>query len=181
MNKHTFGFLLFSFIVGTSAIIYGFFFAPSPLVHPVYVFENQPEPRKSCRKERFKQIEGGDVRAKVLQAVLNQNTNQLDMNFSLDSKNNLMNEISVRLDFFVKDGKKTRFLASENVTLDHDFNVDYESTSTVNLSIDWLKDLKSVENLYVVPQTQRNFEKYNETTPRFDKANATPVTVANED
>lgn len=180
MNKHTFGFILFSFIVGTSAIIYGFFFAPSATIQPVFVFENQTEPRKSCRKERYKKVEIRDVKAKVLQAVFNQNTNQLDMNLSLDRKNYSINDIVVWLDFFVKDGKKTRFLASENVILDQ-FNFDDELTNNVNVSFEWLNELESVENLYVVPQTLGNYDKYNETTPRFDKSNATSVTVANKD
>ncbi len=178
MNRHIFGFILFSLIVGVSAIIYNFFFAPLAAIQPVYVFENQTQPRNYFHSEKFKRP--GKTNAEVVQAVFDQNTSQMDVDLFLDRKNNSMDEVAVRLDFFVKDGIKTRFLASEEILLPQ-FDFDNESTESVTLSYEWLNDLESVENLYVVPQTIRNADSYSETTPRFDKANAMPVTVVNKD
>lgn len=175
MNKHIFGFILFSLIVGTSAIIYGFFVAPFVPIQPIQVFENQPEKRKSCRKEIYSRVESGKVNAKVVQAVFNQNTNQLDMDLFLERKNNSTDNVAVWLEFFVKEGAKTRYLATEKVNLTPDFNLDDKATHSITSSYEWLDNLKSRENLYVVPQTfgntQRGF------TPVFDEAKATSVII----
>ncbi|MDQ3179569.1 MAG: hypothetical protein M3Q33_03515 [Acidobacteriota bacterium] len=173
MKKHIFGFMLFSLIVGTSAFIYGFFFAPLTAIQPVYVFENQPEKRKSCRKETYSRVERPTVNAKVVQAVFNQNTNQVDMDLFLERKNNSTDDIAVWLEFFVKEGAKTRYLATEKVNLTPDFNLDDKATHSITSSYEWLDNLESRENLYVVPRTNGNTERG--FTPIFDEAKATSV------
>lgn len=181
MNRHIFGFIFFSLIVGTSAIVYGFFFAPLATIQPVFVFESQPEKRKSCRRERFERIERSEVKAKVVQAVLDQNTNQLDMDIFLKRINGSNDEVTVWLSFFTKDGAKTRYLTTEKVFLMPEFSIDDTSINNLNLSYDWLDDVKSRENLYVVPQTIKGAENYEKFTPSFDEANALPVTVVPND
>lgn len=175
MNKHIFGFILFSLIVGTSAFIYGFFFTPLATIQPVSVFEVRTEKRKSCRKETYSRVERGEVTAKVVQAVFNSNTNQLDMDLFLERKNSSTDNVAVRLHFFVKDGAKTRYLATEKVDLTPDFNLDDKATHSITSSYEWLDNLKSRENLYVVPQTIGNTER--EFTPVFDEAKATSVII----
>jgi len=152
MNKHIFGFILFSLIVGTSVFIYGFFFSPLATIQPVYVFENQPEKRKSCRKQTYSRVERGEVNTKVVQAVFNSNTNQLDIELFLERKNNSTDDVTIWLEFFVKEGAKTRYLVTEKVELTPDFNLDDKATHSITLSDKWLDNLKSRENLYVVPQ-----------------------------
>jgi hypothetical protein len=177
MSKHIFGFILFSLIVGISAIIYGFFALPSPLVLPVYVFENQPEKRKSCRKETYSRVERASVNAKVVQAVFNSNTNQLDIDLILERKNSLTDYATVSLHFFAKDGAETRYLRTEKVNLTPNNKMMHSITE----SYDWLDDLKSRGNLYVVPQTIGDGESYQRLMPRFDETNAMPITLVGQE
>jgi hypothetical protein len=177
MNKHIFGFILFSLIVGTSAFIYGFFFTPLATIQPVYVFENQPEKRKSCRKETYSRVERATVNAKVVQAVFNLNTNQLDMDLFLEGKDNSIDDVTVRLHFYVKDGAKTRYLRTEKVLLTPNDKMIHSITE----SYDWLSDLKSRGNLYVVPQTFVGIERDQALRLSFDEANAMPITVIGKD
>jgi len=173
MNKHIFGFILFSLIVGTSAFIYGFFYSPLAAIQPVYVFENRPEKRKSCRKETYSRVERATVNAKVVQAVFNSNTNELDMDLILEGNNNLTEQANVRLHFFAKDGAKTRYLKTEKVILTPSDKILHSITE----SYEWLDDLKSRPNLYVVPQTIGEGESYQRFTPRFDEINAMAITL----
>ncbi len=175
MNKHIFGFILFSLIVGISAIIYGFFFSPLTAIQPVYVFENQPEKRKSCRKEKYTRFESKEFSAKVTQAVFNQRTNQLDMELLLEHMDNQAQ--FVELYFFVKDGVKTRYLATEKVVITPEYNGKGEMIQNITESYEWLENLKPhEENLYVISETIGNYAiRDRNSTPKFDKAKATSV------
>ncbi|MDQ3088773.1 MAG: hypothetical protein M3Q78_09260 [Acidobacteriota bacterium] len=177
MNKHIFGFILFSLIVGTSAFIYGFFYSPLAAIQPVYVFENRPEKRKSCRKETYSRVERATVNAKVVQAVFNSNTNELDMDLFLDLNNRLTEEATVKFHFFAKDGAETRYLKTEKVILTPNDKMTYSITK----SYGWLNNLKSRGNLYVVPQTIGDGESYQRFTPRFDETNAMAITLVGKD
>ena len=180
MNKHIFGFILFSLIVGTSAVIYGFLASPA-VVEPVFVFENQPQKRKSCRKQMYSRVESKEVSAKVVQAVLNSNTNQLEMDLFLERENNSIENAAVRLHFFSKEGARTRYLATEKVVLTPEFNFDNKATQSITSSYEWLDNLRSRSNLYVVPQTIADGENYRSVTPRFDEEKAMPITLMGEE
>lgn len=176
MTKHFFGLLLFSFIVFSSAFIYGFFYSPITQVQPVFVYENQPEKRKSCRKERFRNVDRDDVNVKVAQAVFNSKTNQMDIDFSVKSNNLSESEIPVQLNFFVKDGTKNRLIATERVLLNSEIFFDDMSNQSMTESYKWLEELKQGENLYVVPKVITPANDLQSELTDFDEVNATSIT-----
>jgi hypothetical protein len=130
---------------------------------------------------------------KITQAVFDSKTEKLklelfvqsDVKSSRNIKASFKN-IRVALHFFVKDGDSTRYLATENL-IDEEMdkvNVDLSEGGSVKItflttsSYDWLGNLNSRENLYVIPELTSNANTYGDYTPVFDEANATPVTLA---
>ncbi len=174
MKKHVVGFILFNLIVGTSAIIAALFYE-MPKIDSVDVPETPVIYTRSCWRMR-KNLQSPQVNAKITQAVFNENTDQLDMDLFLERKNHSTENVSVSLQFFVKDGNQTRYLATETFNLTPDFDLDDKAAQSVTFSYKWLDDLKSHENLYIVPQTAAT-ENYTRLAPRFDEASAAPVTV----
>ncbi len=187
MNKHIIGFIIFSLIVGTSAVVASFFYGV-PKIESVNVSETSVTySGKSCWKST-KNYKSGLASVKVLQAVFNPDSKKLATNLSVTPGDNSFKNVRLALHFFVKDGNSTRYLATENLTdkngnLEgvYDLNEDkfsktlFSVTSTYKL----FSNLRSYENLYVIPQifTERDsFTDY--APPQFDEINATPVTLA---
>ena len=176
MNKHIVGFILFNIIVGASAIAAALFYE-MPKIESVSVPEVPVTyTGKSCWKN-FKMPVKGEVSTRVIQAVFDENTNELDMDLFLERKNHSTESADVTLDFFVKTGSQTRYVASERVNLTPKFNLEDKAAQNITSSYQWLNDLKSHENLYVVPQWTFDAENNKRPVPRFDELNAAPVTV----
>ena len=178
MNKHIAGFILFNLIVGSSAVVAALFYEV-PKIETIRVFEELPVTYsgRSCWRSG-RNFENGQVNAKIVQAVFDENTNQLDMDLYLERKNHSTDYAGVKLHFFVKNGSETRYLATEKVDLTPNFNLDDKATQSISQSYKWLNNLKSHENLYVVPQTTFDADNYKKIAPRFDELNAAPVMVA---
>jgi hypothetical protein len=186
MNKHIVGFILFNLIVGTSIIIAAFFYQ-IPKYESVYVTPVTSETyTRSCWKGN-KRYANKMTSAKVTQAVFDSKTQELKTELFVQSNKKIFKDIKVVLHFFMKDGDSTRYLGTDNLT-DQEMTVkgSYDmserrttkATFLVNSSYDWLDDLKSRENLYVVPQIIPNAPLYEDYKPVFDELNATPVTLA---
>lgn len=179
MKQHITGFILFNLIVGASVVVAALFYSV-PNADSVRAPEAPTNYVKTTCWRSRKMRKNEDLNAKVVQAVFNENTNQLDMNLSLNSRDTASGFVSVEFDFFVKDGNQTRYLASETLHyLKPEFNLDGKATQSIISSYQWLDDLKSHENLYVVPRTGSNAENENNSAPRFDESNATSVIVIN--
>src|SRR5687768_1254323 len=125
MNQNVFGVMLFSLIVG-SAIFISEYFVPLPSPMPVY---EKPVTVKnteySCKKQSrtvTSQPVVSTVQVKIIQAELNQRTNQLTTDFLIKRDHPQTETSSVALHFFVKDGRSTQYLATEMVRLKPNFD-----------------------------------------------------------
>jgi hypothetical protein len=175
MNKHVFGFALFSFIVGVAIAVSGWLAFKTVSVN---VFEvnktSRFEDRNYCPNQKFKNS-GADV--KIEQAVLDVNTKQLKTFLWLNPSVRTGNAYdAVRLHFFVKNEKETRYLETEDIWVKSAFDSKKESVLS---SLKWLDKLESFDNLYVVPQTiDDSYVNYKTNPPRFDSLNAAPVLLS---
>ncbi len=179
MFKHLAGFVIFSFIVGTSAFISGLFYeipsSDSVFVkdQPIRVFS-----KRSCRKYKKKYKAGKLTDLKLKQAVFNLKTKQLDTSFVMKRKSEYTNRVSIGLHFFAKDADGTRYLATEKVNLNPVFD-DYGIAEQDAVSYFlWLDDLQNYENLYVVPEanySKRDYLQNKFSIPDFDEADAFSV------
>ncbi len=168
MIKHYFGFALFSFIVGTSAVIYA-------MVNVVNVNEvtvpsySTYSPGKSCWKMKRESRESNISSPTIRQAVFNLKTKQLKWELAAPEMNS-----KIALHFFIKDENGTRYI---NSMLAPSFGYEY-GTIKATSSYLWLDNLESYENLYVTAESvptsaykNKNFQ------PIFDQSKATAVLV----
>ncbi len=177
MNQNIFGVILFSVIVGTAILISEMFVT---LPTPAAVYERPTyESRTTCHRRVVNQTTPvGVASIKVVQAVLNQQTNQLDTDFLIKKENPQTEAVGIALHFFVKDGGTTRYLATETITGVPEYNHDGTAKYSVISSFKWLNDLKSRDNLYVLAESSIPFQRSKLLTPNFDEANASPVLLA---
>lgn len=178
MNQNVFGVILFSFIVGTAMFVSAFF---APVTEQPLVVVEKPtvssKPTSCFTKKKFvdETTPVGVANIKVVQAVLNQNTSQLDTDFFIERGNFRTNAIGIALHFFSKDGGKTRYLATQTVTVTPDFDYDNKANQAVTSSYQWLDDLKRRDNLYVIAELSSSFNNNRNPEPRFDETKATAV------
>ncbi len=175
MTKHIAGFILFSFIVGVSGVI-AFIFAeiPQPEKFTVLNFPKH-EHKTRCAKRNYGNYENSQASVKVVQAVFNERTQQLDTDLFIEREESSTGSVSVVLHFFAKDIKGARYLASEKVWLEPTFNIEDKATHAITSSYQWLDNLSSHENLYVIADTtnrQANYKKYQ---PIFDENKAMAI------
>ncbi len=190
MNKHVVGFILFNLIVGTSIIIAAFFYQIPKFESVVVTPVTSETYTRSCWKGN-KRYANKMTSVKITQAVFDSKTEELKLELFVQSdvksfKNIKVSfkNIKVALHFFVKDGDSTRYLATEKLTdekmdkVNIDLSEGAKITFLITSSYDWLGNLNSRENLYVIPELTSNANTYGDYTPVFDEANATPVTLA---
>ncbi len=178
MKKHLFGFALFSLIVGMSAFIYAMFnvVRVEEVSAPNY---SLTAPAKSCwkMKRKFKESKIGSPI--VRQAVFNLARKQINLEVLLNGSENAEVNLPVVFSFFQKDAKGIHYIGSEhNSTISNSLHESDEGLTTrITGSYDWLYNLESYSNLYVVAEfaptrtgfTKRNFQ------PEFDAYKAFPV------
>lgn len=174
MKQHLIGLTLFSFIVGTAAVIYAVFNVPE--IQPVHEIVSTPPAipaeRTYCNMKKLSPFKSLEIK----QAVLDADTKEFNWELAVPQRDEM-----IELLFFVKDGKGTRFLANEKV---HSRSA-RKGVLRFQNSYPWLNSRKSYENLYVIARFEsdavnyeENFEvKGNRFEPRFDAAQATAVTV----
>jgi hypothetical protein len=168
MKKHFWGFALFSFIVGISAIIYGMFNVLA--VEEVgQSYTATYSPTKSCWKMKRESSRTNFGSPMVKQAVFNLKSKQLRWELDTSEVNT-----PVALNFFIKDEKGTRYVNSTFVPMSAYRDNSVRATS----SYLWLDNLESYENLYVIAEPvlsgaykNKNFQ------PNFDARRATAVLV----
>lgn len=169
MKKHILGLAIFSFIVGTAALVYGLFAAllPTPRVAPVETPSVTTYPStKSCWK--MKQESKIDS-VQVYQAVFNLQSKEFSWELTTTKSN-----APIALHFFSKDGAGTRYITTETVN----GSLAHNGFLKFNTNYPWMGKDNSFENLYVVPEFVPSGANYsNAVQPRFDAANATAVTL----
>ena len=168
MKKHIFGLGIFSFIVGTAAIIYAAFNAVN--VEEVFVItNNQTSPAvKSCWKMKQNWGTSNDTSIKVNQAILNLQTKEFSWEIAAPGT-----AAPIALHFFSKDSGEMRYVTTETVNGKFSRNGLLRFSNTYQ----WLNRRKSFGNLYVIADFDLRFETHDEKyQPKFDSANATAVT-----
>jgi hypothetical protein len=173
MKKHIFGFAIFSFIIGATILISRMLFFPAEPIFHVIEIESPSARKTSCWMRDARKVEKPKV--KIEQAVLDVKTKQLKTSVALHPRLEANAYSTVLLHFFIKDGGKTRYLASEDVWVKGTFDAKNEAILT---SLKWLDESKSYENLYVVPEIETDVIDYKENSPVFDYSTAAPVLLS---
>ncbi len=170
MTKHIIGLIIFSFIVGTSAIIAGLFsYNPVPETYTLTTYKDsykvykKKKRKKRCRKRRPQPKE---VSAEISQAVFDEKTNQLTTEISF--KNYSDSNGQLNLYFFSKDVYGTQYLKQEKIYVT-------EERSVYRNSFDWLTRLEFKGNLYVIPVLQTDSDSVN--WVKFDDSIAQPILI----
>lgn len=176
MTKHIAGFILFSFIVGVSGVI-AFVFGELPQPEKTNVL-NVPrfESRTRCSKRSYEYFDTSKTSVKVVQAVFNERTKLLDTDLVIEREDSSTQSVIVTLQFFAKDSKGARYLASENYYFKPDFgNRNVAILATPSRLYQWLDNLTSQETLYVIAETASNKDGYSKNQPVFDEHKAVSV------
>lgn len=178
MNKqHIVGIIIFTLIVGTSIVI-GSFFIKLPEKTSVTVSDYDSftyRSERKCRKKRKKRRPTEDVSIKMDQAVFNPNLEKLSLSISLESKSGLENTAKVALYFFVNDKNGTRHLATEYTEV-------YTGSSVKEInSYNWLRNLQTHENLYIIPQVINDYDDFSAYQPKFNESKATAIVLRGKD
>ncbi len=186
MNKHIIGLIIFSFIVGMSAIIAGFF-VPMPQMPKIdsvkvseandYVYRGSTSCKKKKRKPQPKDY-NELASAKVSQAVFDLNKKQLDTQFTIERADDLTETVKVALHFFVNDRFGVQHIKTEFVTLTPNFDIGDKAMTIKTSSFRWLNNLESRENLYVIAEVVTDSYNYNNYAPVFDSYEATAVLLS---
>jgi len=183
MNQNVFGVILFSFIVGLTVLVSAFFV---PLPTPPAVYERPVTVKNtySCSRQTRAAVHqsapAGISSVKVTQAVLNQLTNQLNTEFLVKRENQQTEDVRVALHFFVKNGRTTQYLATETINVKPEFDENGKANHDVLSSFKWLDDLEQRDNLYVIAESQLNYNRNKNVEPVFNAANATSVLLMKE-
>lgn len=135
MKKHILGFVIFSLIVGTAVLVSAMFY--KKVVTPKFEYRYEVS-KRSCWRDGKRLSESRPVELKIVQAVFNSNTRQLDVTFNGSEIKN----VDLNIQFMrasVKTGTKTGSVYTENVTITPDYNnhavasINLPSRSTVYL------------------------------------------------
>jgi hypothetical protein len=174
MKQNIFGAILFTTIVGTAVFVSASLVklpSPPPIQEMPIQPKNVYESRNSCSKRSYKNVS----KITVNQAVLNPRTDKLHTNLTIERKFSGNSHIGVTYHFFVKEGAETRFVASETVAIQPNFDAGNKAFHEVLSSYNWLDKIDSKSNLYLIASTDNDgFAKAN-SIPRFDESNAVPV------
>lgn len=170
MKKHLLGLALFSFILGTTIFVYSMFnvFNIQEVAAPNYS-PNYSRPT-SCWNMKRKVNRWNSNSPIVRQAIFDSKLKQLNWELDTSGVNT-----PIVLKFFIKDEKGTRYINSILVPSDAYRNDSFSATSFYEL-----KNLKSYENLYVVPEPVSFGEQGNKKfsfSMDFNADRATPVLV----
>ena len=173
MIKHIAGVTLFTFIVGIFAFV-AWILQPVKFetVKPHFVSRTYQSPYKSyCSKKKYKSFDIKSV--EITQAVYDQESKLLTTNLEIETGSRFSKDISLNLHFFVKDKFSTRFLKTERI---------FASTHVKShvRSFEFLNNLSSQENLYVIPEVRNNYSGFDK-QPFFDAEKAAPILLKSID
>jgi hypothetical protein len=175
MTKHIAGLILFTFIVGTSAVVAGLFYeAPSKTrsfsIRKDYRSYKRKRRKRRCRKHRKPRIvERGLAGAELKQALFDQSTGLLTASHGSGTALNDGRRGTLVYHFYVKDEFGTRHIRSERVW------GAFEGSKVIS-DFEWLSNRNSNENLYVASE-YKDFRSFWKIAPKFDESNAVPVLI----
>ncbi len=168
MKKHIFGLAFFSFIVGATAIIYSMFNFVN--VEEVFVSPQTSTRATSCWKMKRESRESKFASPIIKQAVFDLKTKQLNWELATPKTDS---NLKIALHFFVKDDKTgARYINSALVPV----SSNPEGTINGTSSFQWLDNLQSYENLYVIAE-YISLDKFKSKSyqPKFDAGKAASV------
>ena len=169
MKKHIFGFALFSFIVGTTAFIYAILSIINIEEVKVPAYSPTYSPTKSCWKMKREASRVNIGSPSVKQATFNLASKQLRWELDTSQVNT-----PIALNFFIKSENGMRYVNSTYVPMIAYRNGSVGATS----SYEWLNNLDSYENLYVIAEPVSHSEQgYKNYSRKFDANKATAVLV----
>ncbi|MEZ5347023.1 MAG: hypothetical protein R2681_15855 [Pyrinomonadaceae bacterium] len=170
MTKHIAGILLFSFIVGISAVVAGLFYvAPQKTNYFSSYSDGEYCKRKKKRRHRHRKprkprLENvGPANFMVTDAVFDKNTGYLTTYHYVKDVQSLPERKAFVYHFFVKDEAGTQYLRSERVW------TGLGSPRLVS-SFDWLSELDKSQNVYVM-------SGFSMSEPEFNSSLAVPVLI----
>lgn len=178
MKKHIAGFILFSFIVGIFVFIsyvLGLFTAKPTTTHcnfqypKIKTVKTESKPVVTESEATVGAIDKNSPR--VVQAVFNVPTKQVNLEL-LFKKKVVFDDYGwflIKLNYFRNNGQGIKFIHSETVRfLPESFsNEDGKSSASVLGSYEWLDNLGSYDNIYVVAELTDNYSS-DKATPKFD-------------
>lgn len=184
MNKHLFGLIIFSFIVGTSAVIAGMFvkLPPIPTLSPVSETENYEvyRGRKHCKHKKRKprpKAETESATVQAVQAVYDLESKELKTQLMVERFDETSEKFNVALHFFVNDGFAVQHIATEFVSVRPNFDMGDTASAISTSTFRWLENLESRENLYVIAKIT-DYSPDRLSFPAFNAAEAQPVVAA---
>jgi hypothetical protein len=165
MTKHLAGIILFTFIVGSSAVIAGLFYQ-APEAKIITVRENFTVYKKERIRRCLKRRPHNEKALVNLSAAIFDNiANRLTAIIDFEDDRNFYGEVD--LNFFVNDKYGIRFLKTERIYV-------FSPVHRYTKILDWMGRLDSRENLYVIPQIH-NEEDDKWSSPVFNSYEAIPV------
>lgn len=168
MIKHYFGFALFSFIVGTSAVIYAMFNVVNVGEVSVTNYSTY-SPTKSCWKMKRQLRETNAASPVIKQAIFNLKTKQFNWELAAPVADG-----KIALHFFSSNANGTRYI---NTVFAPAYGDEYGTIKAAN-SYPWLNNLQSYENLFVSAElVSPDAYKYKNFRPKFDVNKVTAVMV----
>lgn len=186
MNKHIIGLIVFSFIVGMSAVIASFFI-PMPQMPKLdsvrvsesndYIYRGSTSCKKKKRKPRPKN-QSALADSKVSQAVFDFNKKQLDTELTIERADDATETVNIALHFFVNDQFGVQHIATEFVKVSPNFDIGDKAVVRKTSSFKWLNNLESHENLYVISEAVNNYDADYHQSPTFDAFEATAVLIS---
>lgn len=175
MTKHIIGLIIFSFIVGTSAFVAGYFYgSPDTAVDSFYEHYSEKRKKRKKRKKRCRPHRFHDrsaASATVKSAVYDAQSGRLNTTFEFS--NGTPEEFLLELQFYVLDEFGKRYIKTETVK-GSSWTHNYED------SYDWIDRFEQVDKLYVKASVLTKDEGWT-SPPDAYGTGLVPVTVTNSD
>lgn len=166
MKRHLIGFLIFNLIIATSFVICQ------------CLIDNQLERIDFVSSGYFlknKPFEKSNV--KVIQAIFNQHTKQLDIGF-LYNREGSTQEANIALHFYNRDGKNIRYITSERITTRFSINIEQNRVLHESFTCEWLAKPNSNENYYVwIEELPKNTVITKTPISNFDFSSTVPILI----
>lgn len=168
MRRHTLGFLVFSFIIGSAAIIYASFSAMTTENTSVTALPERYSSRTSCWNMKRQARE-----SKISMPIIRQATLSAEGSLFIFEIGCVEKPKQISLYFYSKNERNTKLIAVEEIDLKPSAACD--NLSLLYRNFTWANELNRGENIYVIA---RDSNQDDADSTEFDESLATPVSMA---